>query len=140
MIAMSRKRGYSEETIIETATVNTSEREQDQREQQPGRIGVTPNASRKTSTATRFSPRLNRLVSTTASGITSAGTASCAPRPPGDDRGHGGAGRLLEEAEEHDVEEQQHRIVRHLVADPEDLGEDGEQDAEQHQRPAIDHR
>ena len=38
--------------------------------------------------------------------------------------------RLLEEAEEDDVEQQQHRVVRDFVAaEPEDLGEDEEQDA-----------
>ena len=36
-------------------------------------FGVTPNASRKASTAMRFNARLNRLVSTTASGTTSRG-------------------------------------------------------------------
>ena len=44
--------------------------------------------------------------------------------------------RFLEEGEEDDAEQQQHRVVLDvLAADFEDLGEDEEQDPEQHQRP-----
>ena len=88
----------------------------------------------KTNTTTRFSARLNRLVSTTASGITSPGTASCGRPPPGRRSSDRRRRRLLEEAEQHDVEQQQDRIVRHLRAEPEDLREDRQQHAEEHQR------
>ena len=137
MIARSRKRGNSDETIIDTA-----DRDDDQQRQHDAGTAATSTSARRRRRAgrraptTRFSPRLNRLVSTTASGITSRGncvlrtTPSCATIDV-----TAVAGRLLEEAEQHDVEQQQHRIVRHLRAEPEHLREHREQDAEQHQRP-----
>ena len=136
MIARSRKRGNSDETSIETATVIATSSTRINGNSSHVHIGATPKASRNTSTTTRFSPRLNRLVSTTASGITSRG--NCVLRTIAllaHDRRDGRTGRLLEEAEQHDVEQQQHRIVRHLRPEPEHLREHREQDAEQHQRP-----
>src|SRR4051794_34360612 len=73
MIAVSRKRGNSDETIIDTAMVSTSSRARITGKSSQVQVGSTPEASTKTATTTRFSPRLNRLVSTTASGMTRRG-------------------------------------------------------------------
>ena len=73
MIETSRYRGYSAETIIDTAVVKTNS---------AIRIGISPShvhdgeipAPRmKTNATTRLRPRLNSAVTTTASGITSRG-------------------------------------------------------------------
>src|SRR5215207_3209962 len=73
MIAMSRNRGNSDETIIDTAAVITTRAASTSGNSSHVHVGVTPNASRNTSTTTRLSPRLNRLVTTTESGITRRG-------------------------------------------------------------------
>ena len=73
MIARSRKRGYSDERSIETAVVITISAASTTGSSSHVHIGATPNARMKTNTTTRFRPRLNRLVSTTASGITRRG-------------------------------------------------------------------
>ena len=74
MIPVSRKRGYSAATSVDTAV---GEDQQQQRAAAAGRshdhIGSTPAASRNANTTTRFRPRLKTAVSTTASGITSRG-------------------------------------------------------------------
>ena len=86
-------------------------------------------------TAIRFRPRLKRPVSTIDRGITRRGNwvlrtmPSCATTER-----HRAGRRLLEEAEEDDVEQQQDRVVRDGRAEPEDLREDEQQDGEQQQR------
>ena len=52
------------------------------------------------------------------------------------DRADGRRARLLEEAEQDDVHQQQHRIVRHPGAEMHDVREYGEQHGEQQQRAA----
>ena len=98
-------------------------------------VGSTPAARMNTNTTTRFSPRLNSAVSTTASGITSARELRLADhRLLGHDRADSHRRRLLEEAEQHDVEQQQHRILVDALAEVERLREDEQQHAEQQQR------
>ena len=55
MIAMSRKRGYSEATSIDTATVIAISSDQHDGNSSQVHIGVTPKASMKTKTTTRLS-------------------------------------------------------------------------------------
>ena len=55
MIAVSRKRGYSDETIIETAVVSTNSSAEDTGNSSQVQVGSTPQARMKTNTTTRFS-------------------------------------------------------------------------------------
>src|SRR5271156_3613826 len=73
MIPTSRNRGYSEETIIDTAVVITARSATIRMSPSQVQVGVTPNARMNANTTTRFGPRLNTLVSTTDSGMTSRG-------------------------------------------------------------------
>src|SRR4051794_15704500 len=73
MIPMSRKRGYSDETIIDTAIVNTNRSVRMIGNRSHVHIGEIPKPSMKAKTTTRLGPRLNMLVSTTDSGITRRG-------------------------------------------------------------------
>ncbi len=73
MIATSRKRGYREERIIATTVVNSNSHINSTGVSSHVAIGVTPNARMNPNTTTRLSRRLNALVNTTASGITSRG-------------------------------------------------------------------
>jgi hypothetical protein len=73
MIAMSRKRGYSAATIMLTAVVMTISSRRITGNSSQVHIGVTPKARMKMNTTIRLSARLNRLVRTTASGITRRG-------------------------------------------------------------------
>src|SRR5689334_6511499 len=73
MIATSRKRGYSAETIIDTATVKATSAASRSGTSSHVHVGDTPEATTNTITTTTFSARLNTLVSTTASGMTSRG-------------------------------------------------------------------
>src|ERR671924_198954 len=73
MIPMSRKRGLSEETIIDTAVVNTNRSTRKTGNSSHDHIGPTPKDSVKTNTTIKFKPRLKALVRTTASGITRRG-------------------------------------------------------------------
>ena len=70
---MSRKRGYSDETIIETAVVSTKSSTSTSGKSSHVQVGSMPQARMKMKTTTRLRPRLKRVVSTTASGITSRG-------------------------------------------------------------------
>jgi hypothetical protein len=73
MIPMSRKRGNSAATIIETAAVIVTSSATISGNRSQVHSGVTPKARMNTNTTTRFSPRLKRVASTTASGITARG-------------------------------------------------------------------
>src|SRR5215212_4542413 len=73
MIAVSRKRGYSDETIIDTAEVSTTIATRTNGNRSQLQCGPMPQPRMKRKTTTRLSVRLKRLVSTTASGITSRG-------------------------------------------------------------------
>src|SRR5258706_790360 len=73
MIDTSRKRGYSAETIIETAAVNTNSASSTGINPDQVHEGEIPNASTNTNATTRFSARLKSAVNTTAIGITSRG-------------------------------------------------------------------
>src|SRR5688500_11946483 len=73
MIWVSRKRGYSDETIIATAVVRTNSRISTTGSRTHVQTGVTPHAITKMNTTTRLGPRLNTLVSTTDRGITRRG-------------------------------------------------------------------
>ena len=83
MIARSRKRGYSDETIIDTAVVSDEQRPAPAGSSSHVHIGSTPKASRKTSTTTRFSAEVEQRSSARRrAGSPAAGTASCARPPP----------------------------------------------------------
>src|SRR4051794_17640329 len=73
MIATSRKRTYSVETSIATHAVSTMIATRISGKSSQVHIGATPKASRKITTATRFAPRLKRLVRTIDIGITRRG-------------------------------------------------------------------
>src|ERR671925_2208186 len=73
MIAVSRKRGYSADRIIATAVVSTSSANTTIGNSSHVHVGEMPATRMKPNTTTRFTAKLNRLVSTTASGITSRG-------------------------------------------------------------------
>ena len=73
MIETSRKRGYSAETIIETATVNTSSSASTTGSSSHVHNGETPKARMKTIVTAKFSTRLNSDVHTTASGMINRG-------------------------------------------------------------------
>ena len=95
----------------------------------------------KAKTAIRLRPRLKRPVRTIESGITSRGNwvLRTIPSLPTIEV-TAAAGRLLDQGEEDDVEQQHHRVVGHAAAQPEDLGEDQQQHPEQQQRPASDQK
>src|SRR5438477_11344263 len=88
MMATSRNDGYSDETIIDTATVITVSGTSRSGNRAQVHVGVTPKANMKISTTIRFSSMLNSEVSTIASGITSRGNcvfrtiASCETTDP----------------------------------------------------------
>jgi hypothetical protein len=73
MIAVSRKRGYSADRSVATAVVKLNRSASTTGNRSHVQRGSMPDARRNTSTTTRFTARLNRLVSTTASGMTSRG-------------------------------------------------------------------
>ena len=127
MIPVSRKRGLSAETIIDDRRRDdTSAATRTSGSSSQVHVGSTPATRMKTKHRRPGSaPRLKRPVSTTASGITSRGNwvlrtidSEATIEPTASDR------RLLEEAEEHDVEQQQHRVLLHALAEVERLRED----------------
>src|SRR5215210_2618150 len=73
MIAVSRNRTYSDERSIETAVAKTKSPTTIRGKRSQVHSGDTPKARTKIRTTTRFTPRLNRLVTTTDSGITRRG-------------------------------------------------------------------
>ena len=73
MITRSRNRGYSADRIIDTAVVITVRASNRTGNSSQVHIGSTPNARMNTNATSRFGSRLNRLVSTVASGITRRG-------------------------------------------------------------------
>src|SRR5436309_3906859 len=73
MIARSRKRGYSDDTIIDTTSVGTNIIASTTGSSSQVHRGEIPNPRTNTNTTIRFSSRLNSAVSTTDSGIASRG-------------------------------------------------------------------
>jgi|SRR3712207_2210943 len=73
MIAVSRKRGYKADRAVATAVVRTKSRTSTSGNSSHVQCGPTPAATTKTSTTARFTPRLKRLVTTTARGMTRRG-------------------------------------------------------------------
>ena len=73
MIAVSRKRTYREERSSDTAVAKTKRTATITGKSSQVHCGETPNARMKMRTTTRLTARLNRLVRTTASGITRRG-------------------------------------------------------------------
>ena len=136
MIACRGSARRATESSIETAVVSTNSGSRTAGNSSQVHIGSTPKARMKMKTTTRLRPRLKSAGEHDRERDHQARELRLADDPLlGHDRGHRGRRRLLEEAEEDDVEQQQDRIVGDVGAEPEDLREDEEQDAEQHQRP-----